>query len=504
MARLRFWQDRGLLILCAMALFVVAVHTLTNSQYGFHRDELATLDDAGRLARGYVAYPPLTPLIARVGLELFGPAPAGIRLFAAIAQALALILGGLMAREMGGGRWAQIVAGASVAIAPVSVSAGFLFQYVSFDYLWWVLLAYLLIRLLKSEDPRWWIAIGAVAGVAMLTKYTILFLLTGLLAGVLLTPARRYLRSGWLWAGIGVALLIWLPNLIWQVQHHFIYLDFIRHIHERDVRIGRTDHFLIGQFLVTASPFTVPFWIAGLRFYFMNYEGKRYRLIGWMFIATFLLFYAAKGRDYYMAPAYPMLLAAGAVVGERWIARLSPGRALAVRSLTWSAIAVGGVLAVAVILPISPINSSWWKAMDKWSDSFREEVGWQDLTFTVAAIRDSLPASDRQHLGILAGNYGEAGAIDLYGPAYGLPQAIGGIDSYWEHGYGNPPAETLIVVGISREFLERHFESVVLAAHNTNSYDVLNEETKDHPDIFVCRRLRGSWAEFWKTFQYFG
>jgi hypothetical protein len=142
--------------------------------------------------------------------------------------------------------------------------------------------------------------------------------------------------------------------------------------------------------------------------------------------------------------------------------------------------------------------------MNKWNDSFREEVGWQDLTFTVSAIRDTLSEADRQHLGILAGNYGEAGAIDLYGQAYGLPQAISGIDSYWEHGYGNPPPETLIVVGISREFLERHFESCQLVAHNTNAYDVLNEETKDHPDIFVCRRLRGSWAEFWKKFQYFG
>jgi hypothetical protein len=312
------------------------------------------------------------------------------------------------------------------------------------------------------------------------------------------------LRSVWLWAGIGVALLIWLPNLIWQVQHHFIYLDFIRSIHERDVRIGRTDTFFIGQFLVAANPFTVPLWIAGLRFYFVSADGKRYRLIGWMFLVTFLIFYAAKGRDYYMAPAYPMLLAAGAVVAERWIASLRPGWAVAMRSLAWSAIGVGGVLTVVLILPISPINSRWWKAVDKRNDSFREQIGWQDLTRTVAAIRDRLPAEDRQRLGILVGNYGEAGAIDLYGPAYGLPQAISGIDSYWEHGYGNPPPETLIVVGLSRGFLERHFESCELVGHNTNSYGVLNEETKGHPDIFLCRRLREPWSEFWKKFQYFG
>jgi hypothetical protein len=205
-----------------------------------------------------------------------------------------------------------------------------------------------------------------------------------------------------------------------------------------------------------------------------------------------------------MAPAYPMLLAAGAVVAERWVASLRPRWAFAMRTLTWSAIGVGAILAVALILPIAPVNSPWWKAVNSGNDSFREEIGWQDLTRTVAAVRDKLPAEDRQRLGILAGNYGEAGAIDLYGPAYGLPQAISGIDSYWEHGYGNPPPETLIVVGISRSFLERHFESCELVAHNTNRYGVLNEETKDHPDIFLVRRLREPWPEFWKKFQYFG
>src|SRR5271157_5877055 len=175
-------NDLAVLVLWATA--GVLLHTVTNGQYGFHRDELATLDDARSLAWGYVAYPPVTPFIARIALELFGPWLAGVRFFAALAQAVALVLTGLMARELGGERRAQIVAALAVAVAPVSLAAGALFQYVSFDYLWWVTIAYLTIRLLKSEDPRWWLPLGAVVGLGMMTKYTIVFLVAGMIAGI--------------------------------------------------------------------------------------------------------------------------------------------------------------------------------------------------------------------------------------------------------------------------------------------------------------------------------
>ena len=492
------------MILLALALFSVVLHTLTNGQYGFHRDELATLDDARRLAWGYVAYPPVTPFIARVALELFGPSLVGVRLFAALAQGAAVLLGGLMAHELGGRRPAQIVAASAVAIAPLSLGAGALFQYVSFDYLWWVLIAYLTIRLLKSEDPRWWLGVGAVIGLGMMTKYTMAFLVVGIVGGVLLTPARRYLRSPYLWCGVALSLLIFLPNLIWQVQHGFISLDFLRHIHARDIRIGRTQGFLVEQLLFAANPFTVPLWAAGLVYFFFVPGGKRYRLIGWMFVIPFVLFFAAKGRGYYTAPAYSMLLAAGAALGERWVASLTAGWARLTRGTTWTALAAGGVVAAALVLPLAPVNSSWWNVVNKVHDNFREEIGWPELVKTVAGIRASLPAEERVPVGILAGNYGEAGAIDLYGPAYGLPEAISGINSYWLRGYGDPPPRTLIVVGLSRGFLERNFESCELAGHITNRYAVKNEETTEHPDIFVCRRLRKPWAEFWKEFKYYG
>jgi len=165
---------------------------------------------------------------------------------------------------------------------------------------------------------------------------------------------------------------------------------------------------------------------------------------------------------------------------------------------------VGAVIAIALVVPIPPVGSTWWKISDKVQDDWREEVGWRDLVKEVAQARDSLPAVERARARILAGNYGEAGAIDLFGAAYGLPAAISGVNSYWLRGYGDPPPQTLVVVGLPREFLTEYFESCELAGHVTNRYGVLNEETREHPDIFVCRGLRVSWPEFWKQFRYYG
>ena len=494
--------DTGILI--PMGFGLILLHMLTSGAYGFHRDELATLDDARHLAWGYVAYPPVTPFLGRVALELLGTSLRGIRFFSALAQGIAVVLAGLMARELGGKRLAQIVAALAVAIAPVSLGSGALLQYVAFDYLWWVLTAYCLIRSLRTEDERWWLAIGAAIGMGMITKYTMIFLVAGIAVGVLLTNARRHLKSPWLWAGVVVSLLIFLPNLIWQIQHHFISLEFLRHIHKRDIRWGRTKGFLPDQIWVAANLFTIPLWVAGLFFYLRKREGKRFRIIGWMAVVPFVLFLIAKGRGYYMAPVYPMLLAAGAVVEERWLASMSTGRRRVWRGLTFAALAVGGVIAAAVTLPMAAINSSWWKVAISVNGDFREEIGWPELVADVARIRDSLPLDERSKVAILGTNYGEAGAIDMFGAAYGLPKAISGINSYWERGYGDPPPQTVIVLGMSADDANDLFESCELAGHTKNVFAVQNEETKDHRDIFVCRNLRYPWPEFWKQFRYYG
>ena len=504
----RIWRDvsaSGFGILGLLAIAVVLLHTVTNGQYGFHRDELLTLNNARHLDWGYVLYPPMTPFLGRVELELFGTSLRGFRFFAAVSQGLVLLLAGLAARELGGKREAQLVAALAVGIAGPSLVAGWFFGYTTFDYLWWVVVAYFVIRLLKSDDPRWWVAIGAAIGLGMMCKYAIAFLVMGVVGGVLLTPTRRYLKSPWMWCGAAVALLLMLPNMIWQIQHHFVSLEWLKSVHARDISWGWTDYFLPNQLWKCTNPATLPLWFAGLWYLFVVPGGKRFRMLGWMYIIPLLAFLAARGRDYYLAPAYPMLLAAGAVWGEQWVSSLIPRSALTVRRITWRTLFVSGLAAAAVTLPVAPLNSAWWHVADHMNGgNFNMQIGWPDLVETVAKIRDSLPSQDRARLGILAGDEGETGAVNLYGPAYGLPRAISGMNSNWLRGYGDPPPQTVIVVGLHRDTVERNFESCELAGRLTNRYGIVNATIDGYADVFVCRNLRQPWPEFWAHFRYYG
>jgi hypothetical protein len=598
------WWTSGTATVAGIAAVTVVVHVATGARYGFDRDELMLLEDARHLAWGYVPYPPMTALFGRLALELFGVSLVGFRFFAAAVQAAALVLTGLMAKEMGGGRWAQVVA--ALAGVPFCLGAGTLMQYISFDYVCWVFVAYCVVRFSTSREGWWWLGIGAGIGLGMMAKYTMAFFAVGVTAGVLLTDARRCLKSQWPWIGAGLAVLIVSPNLIWQMRRNFVSMEFLRFLHERDVGTGVTDWFLAGQLEVTLLAF--PLAVAGLWFCFLSSEGKRYNTLGWMYAVPLVLFLVMRGRDYYLAPAYPMLYAAGAVwfgkclanpketagrsrdlavlgsgpaarrgsdeeadweltgprsrearkstvekveieaakptpavakrpeprprvhteresaaskldneagafeaerqgggeAGRASVSRVNGDRkARWVRGAIWVALAVDLVIAGAVALPLAPVNSAWWRFAARVDVVFPEEIGWPEFVETVAQVRDRLPAGDRERLGILAGNYGEVGALNLYGARYGLPRAISGVNSSWERGYGNPAPETLIVVGFQRDFLEKRFASCELAGRTWNRYGVANEETAEDPDIFVCRGLRESWGVFWQELRGF-
>jgi 4-amino-4-deoxy-L-arabinose transferase-like glycosyltransferase len=493
----RLSNDTSILILLALATFLV--HLLTGNRYGFHRDELANLEDARHLAWGYVAYPPVTPFFGRISLLLFGTSLPGFRFFAWVVQAMAVFFTGRMARELGGNRTAQWIA--ALAAVPFCLGGGAIMSYISFDYLFWVLTSYFVLRLLNSNDKRWWLPIGAAVGLGMLSKYTMLFWALGLAGGLLLTDARRYFRSKWLWWGLALSLLIFFPNFLWLAHHHFASLDFLRFIHARDVREGLTRAFLPDQLEITLLAF--PLALAGLYVVLISPKGRPYRLLGWMYLLTLLLFLIAKGRGYYLAPAYPLLYAAGAVSAQDWLASLRPRPAQFARAAIVFALLLAVAIAAAFALPLAPVNSSWWKFAIKVDGALREEIGWPELVENIARIRDSLPSADRTRIGILAGNYGELGALNLYGEAYGLPRAISGVNSSWERGYGDPPPETLIVLGFPRDFVQTHFSDCRLVGHMWNRYGADNEETLEHPDIFVCRAPLLGWPDFWNDFQYF-
>jgi len=487
-------------MLLGIAGAVAVVHLLTNGRYGFHRDELQFLIDARHLDWGFVAYPPFTPFVERISMSIFGTSMVGLRLASVIAQAAAVVVTGLMAWELGGGRLAQGTAAFAVALSPLPLFEGTEFQYTTFDYLWWVLIAYFLIRMLKSDDPRWCLPIGATIGLGFMTKYAIGFYVAGIVGGLVLTRARKFLASKWFWAGIALAFVICLPNVLWQARHGWVSWHFLQHIHKRDVGEGRADGFLWGQFRICTNLAAAPLWIAGLIFFFRD---RRYRMLGWMYVIPLALFMVGKGRDYYMAAAYPMLMAMGAVAGERWVAGMSRLWRGVVEGVLFAGVTAYGLLLGAMIIPLASSGALKEFALKNNGD-LREEFGWTELVKSVADIRDALPAEQRQNVGVLVGNYGEGGAIEILGPAYHLPPPIMLTNSGWLRGYPTPPPSTLIVLGWSQAQLEREFTSCRVAGHGGNPYGIKNEESEDHPDIYVCGPPKKSWAEFWEDNQRFG
>jgi len=491
-------------ILVWMAVAVIILHCLTNNQYGFHRDELNFIEDGRHLAWGYVDCPPFTPFVAHIAEMLFGTSLVGIRFFPAVTQGLVLILTGLMVKRMGRNRWAQVIAAGGVIISGALLAQGSIFMYVSFDQLWWVVVAYGVISLLKTGDARWWLLIGAAIGLGLLTKLTMSFLVAGLVAGILFTPARRYLKSPWLWAGAATALLIFLPNLLWMAQHDFISIQKLSFAHARDVRNGYYQWFLLEQLYSASNPSSIFLWAMGLYFFWHSSRAPNYRPLVWMYAVPLVGFLTLQGRGYYLAPAYPMLIAGGAyTTGER-VRNLAPAQRNAWNSWLYPSLIIGGVCAAAFAIPVWPVNSFFWKMADNNHQLYREEVGWPEMVKTVADIRDTVPLEERSRLGILAGNYGEAGAVNVYGPAYNLPRAISGIDSFWLWGYGDPPPETVIVLGLEPSYAHSLFETCSIAGTIVNPYGIQNEESQDHLYILLCHHLRQPWEQFWKNLQSFG
>jgi len=485
-----------LIVIAAITL----LHLLTNGRYGFHRDEFQFLADARHLDWGFVAYPPLTPFLEHIGLGIFGVSLTGLRLFSVLAQAAVILISGLMARELGGGRLAQITAALAVALSPLPLFEGTEFQYSSFDYLWWTLAAYCTVQLLKTDNPRWWLAIGASLGLGLQTKYSIAFFIAGILGALLFTSARRYFLNAWFWAGVSLALLIFLPNFLWLVRHDFISYHFLQSIHARDVRQGRAEGFIRDQFLICVNLFAAPLWLLGLIAYLRD---RRYRPLAWMYLIPCAMFFFAKGRGYYLAAAYPMLLAMGALTGERWLASLSIIWRRTIATVCFTGIAACGLYICARIVPLASSGPLREFALAHNGD-LREELGWETMLKTIAQVRDSLSAQQQANLGIVVGNYGEDGAIEILGPRYHLPTAISGTNSAWLRSYPQSQPTTFIILGVGDSDRESQFTSCKLAAHIPYPASQNNEESRDHSEIYLCGPPRLSWPELWKVALSFG
>jgi hypothetical protein len=340
--------------------------------------------------------------------------------------------------------------------------------------------------------------------VGMMTKYTIVFLIAGVVVGTLATGNRRYLRSPWLWAGAGLALVIWLPNLVWQAQNHWISLYFLSSIHSRDVNNGLTSKFLTEQILFNFNPVMLFLVLSGLLFFSFSKAGQRYQMVVWMYLVPFVLLLVAQGKGYYLGAAYPMLAAGGAAWWEKRLDNMSSPRwRITWCRTTWIVLTIFAMILLATELPVAPLGSAWWKVISKNNVEVKSEVGWPELAQQVAIVYNGLPTNEKQGAAILAASSGEIGAIDLYGAPYGLPRVISGLDSYWQFGYGDPPPQTLVVVGFGPDLLA-NFHDCTFRAAISIPFNIQNEETINHRAIYVCHNLRMPWPDLWQRFQYFG
>lgn len=434
-----------------LAAVKLLVHLLTAANYGLFGDELYFLAAGEHLDWGYVDMPPLTAAQAWLAHSLFGESVFGIHLFPALLGAGLMLLTGLIVYELGGRRFAQTLAGLAGLIASIYLYVHSYLSMNSVEPLIWMGCAWMLIRMIKTGNTRLWLAFGALAGLGLLNKHTMALFGAALVAGLLLTPARKLLRSKWFLLGGAIAFLIFLPNLVWMMRHDFPFFELQANIRSdrRNVELDPLQFVL--QQVIFLNPLTLPLWLAGLGWFFAGQGGKAYRALAWAYLITLALLLVSNGRVYYLAPAYPMLFAGGAVAIERWAEQRGWRRWL--KPAYAAVLIVGGAILAPFWLPLLPpqtyiryarvvplgqpaIETSGTGALPQ---LFADRFGWPEQVQAVAKAFHALPPELQPKTAIWGNNYSQAGAVDFYGPALGLPKAISGHLSYWYWGRAITP-----------------------------------------------------------------
>jgi 4-amino-4-deoxy-L-arabinose transferase-like glycosyltransferase len=481
----------------SIAAAMVALELAVAARYGYHRDELYFLACARHLAWGYVDQPPLVPFVAWLSPKLFGNSVVALRIFPALAGGFTVVFTALTARELGGARSAQVVASLAAATSSELLAAFHLLSTTAFDLFFWSAITLLIVRLLRTKNQQLWLAVGALTGIALLNKFNVVFLVVGIAAGLLLGGQPRVLRSPWLWAGCILALAIWTPNIVWNAQHDWAAVAMMHSLHEENSTLGASLVFIPEQ-LIVVGPVLAVLWLAGLRRLFSHPIGKP---LGYAFVVMVLLYAVTGAKSYYLAGGYYALFAAGGIWAEERLRSKWPAKGLR----RWIAFLVAGsVLTLPLTLPVLPASAL---AKGSWEGSINKDlsatVGWPDLVGQIATIAKRLPASEQARLVIYAGDYGAAGAVDLYGARYGLPHAISGHNSYWWWGpAGAHNGATTIAIDLPRQYLRTIFTKVIPAGTVTTPNDVWTEEQGD--PIWICSGQKVSWAQAWPVARRYG
>ena len=480
------------------------------SNYGIFRDEYYYIECSKHLAFGYVDLQPLSAIILAISRTIFGDSIFGIRIFAYLAGSITVFMSGLIAREMGGSKFAQILTAIIVIFSGTILGGSSYYSMNSFDVLLTTITFYYLIKLLNTNDSKIWIIIGILIGIGLQNKLTFLFLGFGLIVGLLLTKERIYLKSKHFWIGIGLAFLIILPNIIWQISNNFPTLEFMKRAAlEKNVSMS------ISQFLLKTlfelNPGFIIFILTGSYYLFINQTGKKYKLVGIIFTIVLLIFAFNNGKPYYMGVLFPVILAIGALGTDIIITKYLKNWT---RIILFIYLIPFFILVTPFAIPILNVNSflkfskyvgvknkpSERHAQSILPQFYADRFGWKDMVNEVANIYNTLTEEEKKNVVIFAQNYGEAGAINYYGGKYNLPKAISNHNNFWIWGYPKDrTGNVFIIIGSNLEDNKKFFEDVKLIKHHYNKYGMPYENV----DIFIGRNPKGSIKKLWPKFKSF-
>ena len=496
----------------AVAAAYFVMHMLTATRYGYFRDALYYLACSEHMDWGYVDQPPLIVALSWFARHTLGTSLRALLFWPALAGAARIVLTAAFARELGAGRFGAVLAAMLAATPPVWYVLDHQFAMNAPEPLFWTGCAYVILRMIKTGNLRLWLAFGAIAGLGLENKYSIAIFAFGLLTGLLLSTQRKLLFTPWLFAGGGVALVLFLPNLLWNIHHHWPFLELMHNIHVSGKDVALPPLTYLGQQILMAGPVTFPFWFAGLLFYFFSRNAKTFRAFGWAFVITIGFFLMAHGKDYYSAPTYAIVLAAGAVAAERLLGKpifdARPWARAMLKPLAFAWLIAGVLLILPLELPVLPIDrflefqahlpiqsarterSQIGAALPQY---YADEFNWEEMVQAVARVYQTLTPEEQAKTAIFTDNYGEAAAIDFFGTKYGLPKAICGHQSYFLWGPRGYTGEIVIRVGATIENVRSGYESVAVGATIENPY-ALYYETRP---ILLCRGRKENYQTQW-------
>jgi 4-amino-4-deoxy-L-arabinose transferase-like glycosyltransferase len=503
------WGKNGMAWVAGIAAATFVLHLWANGHYGYFRDEFDYIICGRHLAWGYVDQPPLLPVLSRIFLAIFGDSLRAVRLLPALSMSAVMLLTGAITRELGGGRFAVALSALTILIPPIYLSDGSLLtSNCGLEVLLWMGAVYFAILAAKRNQPQYWLWFGVVAGIGLEEKYSILVLGFGVTIGLLLTAQRRFLSDQWIWIGGLAAALIFLPNLIWNIHYHWPFVELMHNIRADGRDVVLTPWQFFAQQVLLMHHFTAPIWITGVLALLAARRFRPYRFLGIAYVVAFAVFEIMHGKNYYLTPIYPVVLAAGCVVVDAGIERI---RQTWLKWVIVVILLVGGAIFAPLAIPVLPIDQfvtymNWLPIKVPRSEHHHEraalpqhyadQFGWNEIVEETAVAWMQLAPAERENhdCGIFAQDYGQAGAIDFLGAKYGLPQSLSGHQSWWLWGPRGYSGNCMIVLDDHRARLEQLWERVDYIGDSPDNPYALEKQIS----VWICHGAKfGTMEQLW-------